>query len=73
MSTDEADRKMLQEVHAAIVGNEAIGHKGIAARLDAVEKQSASHDRKLLIAGGAITGINLVVGWIKLRVFGGGS
>lgn len=70
MSTDEQDRKMLREVHAAIVGNEPLGHKGIITRLDEAEVQIAAHNKKFLTFAGIFTGASIVLGYVKAKLGG---
>lgn len=65
------DRKKLDEVHAAIVGNESIGHKGLIPRMQEVEKyQEKDRHFKNKIAGGVavLTPALLAIWeWIKYK------
>lgn len=68
MSTDEQDRQMLREVHAAIVGNEPLGYKGLAVRMSEAEGQIAAHNKKFLTFAGIFTGASIVLGYVKARL-----
>lgn len=72
MSADEIQelKAQVREIHAAIVGNEAMGHRGIAARLTAVEDQGRDHSRKFYTLAGVFTGVNLIIAWAKMRILG---
>lgn len=64
----------IREVHAALVGNETLGHRGIVSRINALEEYK-ENDKKLKnkIAGGVAVGS--VIGgsiwtWISKHIFG---
>lgn len=67
------NEKKLNEVHAAIVGNEAIGHKGLIPRMQDVEKYQDKDRRfKNKLAGGFTVGTPVVIAlweWIKYKFF----
>lgn len=73
MSTEEIQslHTKLDEIHVALVGNPAMGHKGLVCRVEAVEQEVAAHSRKLVWATGAIAGIVLAFDWAKSKLFGG--
>lgn len=62
--------EMLTAIHSAIVGNPAMGHRGLAARVEATEAKQADHDAKLIRWGGIATGVSLVVGLVKDKFLG---
>ena len=59
----------LDEIHVALVGNPAMGHKGLVSRMEDVEKTQAEHGRKFLIATGAIAAFTLMFDWVKGKLF----
>lgn len=62
--------KKLNEVHAAIVGNEATGHKGIAKRVEELEsykKKAEGFENKVI--GGSIVG-SAVFSFLWSKLFG---
>lgn len=72
MSADEINelRSQVREIHAAIVGNDGLGNKGLAARLKDVEDLAKDHSRKFYTLAGVFTGINVLIAWAKLKVLG---
>lgn len=72
MSTEEIQsiRESLHRIEKAIVGDPAMGHKGIAERLSIVETKADNNDRKLLVWGGIATGVSVVVTHFKTKLFG---
>lgn len=72
MSTEEVQsiKETLHRIESALVGDPAMGHKGIAQRLDTVEQRTDAHDRKLLVWGGAFTGASVVLTHLKTKFLG---
>lgn len=70
---DEQDQvlKLVPSMHAALVGNRTMGHRGLVDRVEDVEKKSAEHDRKLVFATGAAIGISTLISAAKIKLFGG--
>lgn len=67
---DKQDRT-LDAIHAALVGNPSLGHKGLVARVEANERAVDGHDRKMIKWGGMIAGASLALQFAKDKVFGG--
>lgn len=71
MTTDQ--EKKLDELHAAIVGNN-LGQKGIIKRLDEVESyQEKDKAFKYKVAGGLAVGTPVLIAawhWLKAKLFG---
>lgn len=69
----EAQEKMLNEVHAAIVGNEKMGHEGVIVRLRKLEDYKKKDEKfKNRLAGGVAVGSFAGAGlwqWIKNVLF----
>ena len=55
----------LDRIERAISGEPALGHRGLAQRLGDAEAKIDGHDRKLILWGGVVTGISLVLGYVK--------
>jgi hypothetical protein len=72
MTTDQEQK--LNELHTAIVGNPALGNKGIVARLQDVEKyQETDKAFKYKVAGGMAVGTPILVvawHWLKGKIMG---
>ena len=62
---------VLQEIRGALVGNTALGHRGIVARVETLEKDSSEHSRKLVLAGGVIIGAQAAYQFVKSKLGGG--
>lgn len=55
-------RATQQEIRTALIGNPALGHKGLVHRVEFIETRVEAHDRKLLVWGTTITaGVTLAV------------
>lgn len=63
MSDSEVEslRAKIDKIYEVLVGDEAVGTRGVIPRLKEVEKQQSQFDRKLTYAGGFLAG--LVVVW----------
>jgi len=72
MSTEEIQsiRESLVRIEKAIVGDPAVGHKGLAQRVTDVEVKADAADRKLLMWGGIATGASVVITHLKGKLFG---
>lgn len=52
--SDETDKRMLQEIHSAVIGNEALGHEGLVKKVKRHEEWIASATIKgAMVVGGA--------------------
>lgn len=63
--------EVLQEIRGALVGNAALGHKGIVSRVETLERDTAEHGRKLILAGGVILGLQAGYQFVKSKLGGG--
>jgi hypothetical protein len=72
MSADEIQsiRDSLHRIEKAIIGDPAMGHRGIAARVDAIEKLVEAHGRKLLWWSGIVAGASVIITHWKVKIFG---
>jgi hypothetical protein len=72
MSTDEIQsiRESLHRIEIAIVGDPSMGHRGIAARMDAVEKCVDSQGKRLLLWSGIVAGASVIITHFKVKIFG---
>jgi len=72
MSADEIQsiRDALHRIEIAIVGDPAHGHRGLVARMDAVEKTQSEHGKRFILWGGIATGLSIAVTQLKIRLFG---
>ncbi len=73
MSADElaSIRESLHRIEKAIIGDPDVGHKGIAARVDDIEKKVEAHGRKLLLWSGIVAGASVIITHWKAKIFGG--
>jgi len=62
------DQKKLNEIHAALVGNESLGHKGLVKRVETLEAGQRRTMWLSLLGGGAS---GHAVGWIQKFLTGG--
>jgi len=62
---DEHDKKMLTDIHSAVLGNEALGHEGLVKKVDRHEKWINSATLK--VAG--IMGAVAVIAFLAKVVF----
>jgi len=60
----------LNEIHSALVGNKALGHRGLVDRVEHIEKKVENHDRKLIAWGGITVGAMAVFEAFKGKLFG---
>lgn len=60
---------LLQSIHTALVGNPALGNRGLVKRVEEVETKQDAHDRKLVMWGGVTTGAVFVISYLKDRLF----
>ena len=67
MSKDEIQslHDKLDTITSALVGNKALGHKGLVERVDDAEKAIANHDRKLITWTGGFVAIAGTFGFVK--------
>ena len=62
--------RQLAEVHRAVVGDPQLGHRGLVARMEAVEKSDAAQDRKFISWSGVVLGALFVLQFLKEKLFG---
>lgn len=81
MSTDDisaihrrldSQDQTLSAIHSALVGNPAMGHKGIVSRMEAAEGAIADHNGKMVRWGGMVAGATLALSLVKDRFLNGG-
>ena len=72
MSTEEIQsiRESLHRIEKALIGDPEMGHKGIAARVDAIEKTVEAHGKKLLLWSGIVAGASVLITHWKIKLFG---
>ena len=72
MSAEEIQsiRESLHRIEKAIIGDPDLGHKGIAARLDAIEKVVDAQGKKLLVWSGIVAGASVIITHFKVKLFG---
>ena len=58
-------RENQQDIRTALLGNPALGHRGLVERVERVEVTVDRHDRKLLVWGSIIAAATVSVGLIK--------
>jgi hypothetical protein len=54
-------KESVNRIESALVGDQKLGHTGFAERLALVEKQTAEHDKKLILWGGIATGASVAI------------
>ena len=72
MSSDEITniRHTLERIEKALVGDPAMGHKGIAQRLSDVEQTTQEHSRRLWLWTGMGAGAGVVLSHLKTKLLG---
>ena len=72
MSDDQVrtNREQLDRIERAIAGEPALGHKGLAQRMNDAETVIAGHDRKLVLWGGVVTGLSVAASYLKTKLIG---
>lgn len=65
-----AIRETQQEIRTALIGNPALGHKGLVARVEAVEQLTERHDRKLLVWGGIVSAAVVAAQFLQEKILG---
>lgn len=72
MSAEEIQsiRESLHRIEKAIIGDPDMGHKGIAARMDAIEKIVDAQGKKLLLWSGIVAGASVIITHFKVKLFG---
>jgi len=72
MSAEEIQsiRESLHRIEKAIIGDPDMGHKGIAARVDAIEKIVDAQGKKLLLWSGIVAGASVIITHFKVKLFG---
>lgn len=65
-----AIRDTQQEIRTALIGNPALGHKGLIARVEAVEQLADRHDRKLLVWGGIVSAFVVTAQFLQEKILG---
>ena len=63
--------EVLHEIRSALVGNKAMGHKGLVDQVQEHGKSIAEHDRKLVFATGAAVAVSSLLSAAKIKLFGG--
>lgn len=69
--TPEADHRLaaiestLGEIKGALIGNAALGHKGLVSRVEQVESTTNSHDRKLIAWGAVVAAVPVGIELVK--------
>jgi hypothetical protein len=54
----------VDRIEKAIIGDEDMGHRGLAQRVEHIEKRVDSHDRRLLQWGAAFATVGVAASWI---------
>lgn len=65
--TPEAFSKLqssVDRIEKAIIGDEDMGHRGLAQRVEHIEKRVDTHDKKLLQWGAAFAAVGVFVSWL---------
>ena len=62
-------QESVDRIERAIVGDKAMGHRGIADRIEWVERKVAGHEKQLLKWMGAITVIGILVPILVKHLF----
>lgn len=72
MSADELTsiRESLHRIELAVTGDSAVGHKGLAQRMEEAEAKIACSERRLLVWSGIATGAAVIITHLKLKLFG---
>lgn len=72
MSADEIQsiRESLHRIEKAIVGDPSMGHRGLASRMDVVEKMVDQQGRKLILWSGIVAGASVIITHFKVKLFG---
>lgn len=65
-----ADAKKLADIHVALIGNEAMGTRGLVHRVASVEDKVENHDRKFWLAAILGSGLWATVVAFKEQIFG---
>lgn len=63
-------RDTQQEIRTALIGNPKLGHKGLVARVEAVEQLAERHDRKLLVWGGIVSAAVVTAQFLQEKILG---
>jgi hypothetical protein len=64
-------QESVSRIERAIVGDPDMGHRGIADRIEWVERKVAGHEKQILKWIGAITVIGMLVPFVTKMVFKG--
>lgn len=64
----EEMRSDVREIKGALLGNEALGHTGLVHRVQALEKQSAAHDKKLVAWTAILTAAGAAAVFLKEKL-----
>ncbi len=67
----DAQDQMLASIHSALVGNAALGNKGLVKRVEEMEVKVDGHSRTMLKWTGIAAGAALAVNLLKDRIIGG--
>ena len=67
----DAQDQMLSAIHTALIGNGALGNKGLVKRVEDVEIKVDGHSRTMLKWTGIATGAALAVNLLKDKIIGG--
>lgn len=68
-----ADAKKLADIHVALIGNEAMGTRGLVHRVAHVESKVENHDRKFWLAAVVGSGLWASIVAFKEHIFGAGK
>lgn len=75
MSQDELSARLdkqdalLQSIHTALIGNPALGNRGLVKRVEVIEEKVETHNHKLLAWGGVVTGVVFAISYLKEKIF----
>jgi hypothetical protein len=62
-------RETQHEIRAALIGNPALGHKGLVHRVESIEAKVETHDRKILVWSAGITAALAALELLKDKIF----
>jgi len=74
MTTEEMNtlievRDALYRIELSLSGDAKMGHRGIVARLECVEKAQAEHAKRFLVWGSMFTGAAMILTHFKSAIF----
>jgi hypothetical protein len=60
----DALKDSVDRIEKAIVGDPAMGHHGLAPRVERIERKLGEHDRKLIRWAGVFMGVGLAISYL---------